>query len=146
MLTIRLQRVGKTKFPTYRLIISEKARDTQYDCLENLGSFNPHAKDNQLIVKADRVKYWVSKGAQMSGTVNNLLVREGVITGTKKKSVFLSGRRKTKLAEKKKTVAPVAVAAPVAPVETAPVAPVEVAPVTPAEPAPAEASVAPAQA
>lgn len=120
MLTIRLQRVGKSKFPTYRLIISEKARDTQYDCLENLGNFNPHAKENQLVVKTDRVKYWISQGAQMSGTVNNLLLNAGVIAGKKQKSVFLTGRRKTKLAAKQPAVPTAVVTAPAADIVVVP--------------------------
>lgn len=103
MLTIRLQRVGKAKFPTYRLIVSEKGRDTHDLYLENLGNFNPHVKENQLVTKADRIKYWISKGAQTSDTVHNLLVNGGVIEGKKKKAVFLSKERKVKLAEKKKT-------------------------------------------
>lgn len=102
MLTIRLQRMGKKKFPTYRLIISEKTHDTQGEYLEILGNFNPHVKENGLVVKADRVKYWISKGAQMSPTVNNLLIVNNVITGEKEKSVFLSVRRKGKIVEKNK--------------------------------------------
>lgn len=110
MLTIRLQRVGKTKFPTYRIVISEKGRDTQDDCLENLGNFNPHVKENGLTVKADRVKYWVEKGAQMSNTINNLFVANNIISGEKKKSVYLSTARKKKIADKKGASAPQAVA------------------------------------
>lgn len=106
MLTIRLQRVGKTKFPTYRIVISEKGRDTQDDCLENLGSFNPHVKENGLTVKADRVKYWVEKGAQMSNTINNLFVANNIIGGEKKKSVYLSTARKKKIADKKGAASP----------------------------------------
>ena len=34
-------------------------------------------------LKEDRVKYWISKGAQLSATVNNLLVGNGVIEGEK---------------------------------------------------------------
>jgi small subunit ribosomal protein S16 len=60
MLTIRFSRVGKKSFPTYRLIISEKARDPYGKSLEILGSYNPHTKD--LVAKADRIKYWISKG------------------------------------------------------------------------------------
>jgi len=112
MLTIRLQRVGKAKVPTYRIIVSEKARDTQYDFLENLGNFNPHVKENQLVAKADRIKYWIGKGAQTSDTVHNLLVNAKIIEGKKKKAVYLSKERAAKLAEKKKAAAPAA--APVA--------------------------------
>jgi len=37
-----------------------------------LGNYNPHAK--KLEAKIERILYWVSKGAQVSPTVNNLLV------------------------------------------------------------------------
>ena len=100
MLTIRLQRVGKTKKPTYRLVISEKARDTQDVYLELLGSFNPHVKENQLVAKADRITYWISKGATMSPTVNNLFIKAGIVPGKMAKSVFLSQKRSAKIAEK----------------------------------------------
>ncbi len=81
MLTIKLSRIGKKKQPIYRLIISEKARDPWGKALEILGTYNPFSKD--LAVKADRVKYWISVGAGMTVTVNNLLIDKGVITGDK---------------------------------------------------------------
>lgn len=128
MLTIRLQRVGKTKKPTYRLIISEKARDTHDKYLELLGSFNPHVKENQLVVKADRVKYWLSKGSQASPTVHNLLLKAGIVTGKKQKSVYISQKRAGKIAEKKKANAPAPASAPAAAPVAAPAAPAVEAP------------------
>lgn len=110
MLMLRLQRVGKTKRPTYRLVVSEKARDTQAGSLENLGYYNPVDKDKKLEFKAERIKYWLSVGAKASDTVHNLLLKNGIISGGKKKrSVFLSKKRKAKIEEeKKKKAAPVA--------------------------------------
>jgi len=102
MLAIRLQRIGKKKFATYRIIVSEKARDTQGTNLEQVGTYNPHAKENQFAPNIDRVKYWISKGAMPSETVHNLLVTAKIIEGKKKKSVFISKRRAAKIAEKKK--------------------------------------------
>ena len=101
MLTIRLQRTGKKKFPTYKLVISEKARDTQDKYLELWGTYNPRAKADKMKLEIERVQYWISKGAQTSGTVNNLLVGAGVIQGKKTKSVCLSKKRKTKIEAKK---------------------------------------------
>ena len=68
----------------YRLIISEKARDTYGRALEILGSYNPFKKT--LDVKADRINHWLGLGAQMSETVNNLLVGAKVIEGDKVKA------------------------------------------------------------
>ena len=107
MLTIRLQRIGKKNNPTYRLIISEKGRDTQGRNLEILGSFNPHVKEGGLLPNVERIKYWMEKGAQTSNTVHNLFLKAGIISGAKtKKSVYISKERAVKLAEKAKSAAP----------------------------------------
>jgi len=74
-----MARRGKKKQPTYRLIINEAGRDTYGKFLENLGNYDPKSK--KLEVKADRVKHWISVGAQMTDTVNNLLVANKVIEG-----------------------------------------------------------------
>lgn len=84
MLTIRLSRIGKKKQPMYRLIISEKARDPYGRALEILGSYNPFSKELQA--KNDRINYWISKGAGISDTVNNLLIDKGIIKGDKVRS------------------------------------------------------------
>lgn len=81
MLTIRLSRIGKKNKPMYRLIISEKSRDPWGKALEILGSYNPFSKI--LETKAERIKYWLGKGAKMSPTVNNLLIEKKIIEGQK---------------------------------------------------------------
>lgn len=84
MLTIRLTRVGKKNKPMYRLTVAEKSKDPYGKALEILGSYNPHSKEIQ--VKADRIKYWISKGSGISPTANNLLIEKGVIEGEKVKA------------------------------------------------------------
>jgi small subunit ribosomal protein S16 len=96
MLTIRLSRVGKKNKPMYRLIISEKAHDPYGRALEILGSYNPSTKE--LKAKDERIKYWLSKGSQMSPTINNLLIEKGIIEGEKVKAS--KAKKKKKDAEK----------------------------------------------
>ena len=72
MLKIRLSRVGKKGQAYFRVIVTEHTKKPKGKYLELLGTYNPHEK--VLKVKKDRVDYWVSKGAQTSPTVNNLLV------------------------------------------------------------------------
>ena len=81
MLMIKLSKTGKTNKKVFRLVISEKSRDPFGKMLEILGSYNPYTKDLQ--VKSDRVKHWLSQGAQMTSTVNNLLVGKNVVEGKK---------------------------------------------------------------
>jgi len=100
MLTIRLQRLGKKKKPSYRLVVSEKTRDTQAKSLELLGHYSPTQDPKLFEVKADRIKQYIDNGAECSPTVHNLLVKEGVISGDKKKSVAISKKRQAKIDEK----------------------------------------------
>lgn len=98
---IRLQRVGKKKSPSYRVIVNEKARDTYAPSLEILGHYDPTQNPKVLELKADRIKYWISVGAQCSNTVHNLLLKEGIVEGDKKKSVSVTNKRQSKIDEKK---------------------------------------------
>ena len=81
MLVIRLTRVGKKKQPTYRIVVQEKHRDPWGKSIEILGHYNPRTKAFE--VKAERVKHWISQGAQASPTMHNLLITHKVIEGDK---------------------------------------------------------------
>lgn len=84
MLTIRLARVGTKNRPSYRIIICEKGRDNYGNILENLGTYNSFTK--ALKLEEEKLKAWISKGAQLSATLNNLLITKGIIKGEKQKS------------------------------------------------------------
>lgn len=72
MLKIRLQRTGKRGQAYFRVVVLEHTKKPKGKFLELLGNYDPHKKE--LNVKMDRINYWISKGAQVSPTVNNLLV------------------------------------------------------------------------
>ena len=102
MLMIRLSRVGKKKYATYKIVIQEKSKDPWGNALEYLGTYNPHTKE--LKVKKDRIEYWLSVGAKMSATVNNLLIKNKIIKGEKMKEAKLNKKKngKKKRAKKKR--------------------------------------------
>lgn len=101
MLRLRLQRLGRKKQPVYRLIVSERTKDTQAGSIEILGHYNPLANPKILELNKERIEHWLSVGAQPSNTVNNLLLREGIIKGEKKKSVTITNKRQSALDKKK---------------------------------------------
>ncbi len=83
MLKIRLQRVGRAHEPVYRLVLTDSKNATKSGkYLENLGSFDSR-RGEKSVFKDERVKYWLSKGAQATGTVHNLLVSKKVLQGKK---------------------------------------------------------------
>ncbi len=106
MLTIKLSRFGKKKQPTYRLLVMEKSKDPWGDYLEMLGDYNPRTKKAEL--NADRIKYWISKGAALTDSINNLLITNKIIEGKKKSVTRISNRRREKMAKEqpKKAEAP----------------------------------------
>ncbi len=86
---------------------------------EVVGSYNPKSKER--VLNADRIKYWLSKGAQASGTMHNMLISAGIITG-KKINVL---PKKTVAKKEEVPVAEAAVPASGAPVEAGSEAPTE---------------------
>lgn len=95
MLVIRFFRTGKKNQPFFKIVVTEKTRPPRGGrFVEELGFYNPLTKEKN--VKKDRVKYWISVGAQPSDTVYNLLVKEGIIEGKK-----IALHKKKKVKEKK---------------------------------------------
>ena len=79
MLKIRLQRVGKKHEPVFRVVVGNSQNGPKSGkFIEVLGSYDPRSKNQNTLNKA-RVQEWISKGAQVSDTVHNLLVSEKVI-------------------------------------------------------------------
>ena len=82
MLKIRLQRTGRTNDPSYRVVVTEHTNGPKSGrAVEKLGSYNPKSKERTL--DAERIKYWISKGAKASGTMHNMLISAGIISGKK---------------------------------------------------------------
>ena len=114
MLKIRLQRTGRTNDPSYRVVVTEHTNGPKSGrAVEKLGSYNPKSKER--ILDADRIKYWLSKGAQASGTMHNMLISAGIISGKK-----INVLPKKTVAKKEEEAAPAAAVAPAAKAEETP--------------------------
>ncbi len=99
MLRIKFSRKGKKNQPFFRIIVLEKSKDPFGDFLEDLGYLNPLTKKTSL--KVDRIKHWISQGAQPTGSVHNLLIKEGVIKADKVKVTKIH-KKKTEQQKTKK--------------------------------------------
>jgi small subunit ribosomal protein S16 len=73
LLAIKLRRTGAKKRPSYRIVVKEKQSKRDGAYLENLGTYNPTREPAEINLKADRVQYWLSKGAQPTDTVAQLI-------------------------------------------------------------------------
>lgn len=131
MLQIRLLRVGKKHHPYFRLVLVNKGkRPGKY--LENLGFYSPTDKKNRIQnLEAEKIKYWISKGAQATPTVYNILIDAKAISGEKIKVKISKkkGEEKPVEGEAKPAAAPSAAAKPAEPAAATP-APAEKPPET----------------
>ncbi len=75
---IRLLRKGRKKKPLYRIVVIEDSNQRDGKTIEDIGTYNPHTEPASISVKEDRVKHWISVGAQPSNTVNRLLSSVGI--------------------------------------------------------------------
>ena len=73
MVRIRLARGGAKKKPYYRIVVADQRckRDGRY--LERIGFYNPMVKDNRFEIDVERLKHWLSTGAQPSDRVGKLM-------------------------------------------------------------------------
>jgi len=81
MVRIRMSRLGRKHRPFYRINAIEKRHPRDGEILENLGWYNPLESDasKQVELKEDRIKHWLSVGAQPSDTCKSLFAKAGII-------------------------------------------------------------------
>jgi small subunit ribosomal protein S16 len=74
MLIIRLMRVGKKGESKYRLVVKEQRDRRDGKAVEILGSYHKYTGGKEFKqINEERVKYWMSVGAQPSATVKKIL-------------------------------------------------------------------------
>ena len=75
---IRLTRIGAKGKPIYRVVVagSESPRDGKF--LEILGNYDPNKNPAEVILKEERVRQWLAKGAKPTLTVSQLLEKKGI--------------------------------------------------------------------
>lgn len=75
---IRLTRIGAKGKPIYRVVVadSESPRDGKF--LEILGNYDPRKNPAEIILKEERVREWLAKGAKPTLTVSQLLEKKGI--------------------------------------------------------------------
>jgi small subunit ribosomal protein S16 len=73
MVKIRLARGGTKKKPYYRVVVADQRckRDGRY--LEHIGFYNPMVSENPFGIDEERVKHWLSVGAQPTERVSKLM-------------------------------------------------------------------------
>ena len=122
-LKIRLARGGTKKRPHYRIVVADSRmpRDGRY--IERLGTYNPLlAKDSEdrVNLKEERIRYWLSKGAQPTDRVATFLGKAEIIPMPAQRNNPQKAKPKAKAQERLAAAAEAAKAAAEAPAEEVP--------------------------
>jgi small subunit ribosomal protein S16 len=99
---IRLARGGAKKRPYYRIVAADARSPRDGRFLERLGSYNPLLKSddaNRIVINEERVRYWLSQGAQVSDRVARFLDKAGILPGATR--IRGTGKRAAEIAAKK---------------------------------------------
>ena len=73
MVRLRLTRLGTNKRPFYRVIATDQRSPRDGRFLEQLGYYDPMKTPKEIKLDLERVKHWISLGAQPSDTVKSLI-------------------------------------------------------------------------
>ncbi|KUL28661.1 30S ribosomal protein S16 [Actinoplanes awajinensis] len=74
---IRLLRMGKIRNPQYRIVIADSRTKRDGRAIEYIGIYQPKEHPSVIVVKSERVQYWLSVGAQPSEPVQRILEKTG---------------------------------------------------------------------
>ena len=75
---IRLKRIGRRNRPFYRLVIMDARKRRDGAAIEEVGWYNPTAKDEMYSLKEDRILHWLQEGAQPTDTAHDILRTAGL--------------------------------------------------------------------
>jgi small subunit ribosomal protein S16 len=75
---IRLARHGAKKRPFYRIVVADNKSPRDGRFLENVGTYNPLPDPAEVVLKQERIRYWIDQGAILTDTVKSLLKKKGL--------------------------------------------------------------------
>jgi small subunit ribosomal protein S16 len=125
MLKIRMARAGAKKKPYYHIVVADSRNPRDGSFLEKLGTYDPKLpKDHQDRVKlnGERIKFWISKGAQVSDRIAIFLGKAGLAPMPARKNNPEKAKPKAKMTERAKSRAEKAGKVAEAPAAEAPAA------------------------
>ncbi len=79
MVRIRLQRIGKRNRPYFRIAAMDARTPRNGKVLEILGTYDPLKEGENIELKEDRVRHWLSHGAQPTDKVAVILKKRGIL-------------------------------------------------------------------
>ena len=78
MVRIRLTRVGGKKDPVWRVVVADQRSPRDGRVIETIGRYNAQTEPSTIVIDEERVRAWLTRGAQPTPTVRKLLKTQGI--------------------------------------------------------------------
>lgn len=86
MVKIRLKRMGTTKRPVYRLVVADSRSPRDGRFIEAIGFYDPLPNPAVVRIDEEKVRVWMKRGARPSDSARSLLVQQGILAGTQRRT------------------------------------------------------------
>jgi small subunit ribosomal protein S16 len=83
---IRLKRMGTTKRPVYRLVVADSRSPRDGRFIEAIGFYDPLPNPAVVRIDEEKVRVWMKRGARPSDSARSLLVQQGILAGTQRRT------------------------------------------------------------
>lgn len=78
---VRLTRVGGKKNPIWRVVVADQRSPRDGRVIETIGRYNAQTEPSEIVLDEERLRHWIARGAQPSGTVRMLMRAKGIQAG-----------------------------------------------------------------
>jgi small subunit ribosomal protein S16 len=75
---VRLTRVGSRNNPIWRVVVADQRSPRDGRVIETIGRYNAQVEPSEIVLDEDRLRHWLGRGAQPTGTVRNLMRAKGI--------------------------------------------------------------------
>jgi small subunit ribosomal protein S16 len=76
---LRLTRIGGKKDPVWRVVVADQRSPRDGRVIETVGQYNAQTNPSTIVLKEDRIREWLDKGAQPTDQVRKLLRTQGIV-------------------------------------------------------------------
>ena len=70
---VRLTRVGSKTNPIWRVVVADQRSPRDGRFIEAIGHYNSQTEPSTIVIDEERLRHWLARGAQPSGTVKKLM-------------------------------------------------------------------------
>ena len=68
--------MGAKKKPFYRIMVADSRCPRDGRFIENVGTYNPLLEEDNIVLKKERIQYWIERGAIPTNTLHSILKKE----------------------------------------------------------------------